>query len=429
MKKKHTANSDAPNPEAVQPKDYVVGLVSDSLCSSQTSTANSALSSLFSLTSPYSKAAFVPAPKVEQKTSCKKETSGVLSSGGSLKDIKSKKEKSLAEKKLEDREGALQNADDEDVQKSKKKVKRKALKTDDEDLLEEERAAKRQKTTWNKAEERIKLKRTVFVGNLPVSCKKKDLKKIFKDLGEIESVRFRSVLREDPTMSRRLATIRRQIDPKKPSINAYVVFNDQEGAKNALQRNRMEIQKDVIIRVDRVSQHGSHDHKRSVFIGNLSYDVTELQFRQHFEECGNVEAVRLVRDRNTGVGKGFGYVLFESTDAVMLALKLNNSELLGRKIRVKRSVKKEKVKDDRRSAGRGGQGRGGRDAGNRRGPKSGNFRAAEGSKSTGKSFQKRPGVGNKTSSDFKGKMSDPNSKKSKGLKKKFKPRKSKTVHI
>ncbi len=33
--------------------------------------------------------------------------------------------------------------------------------------------------------------------------------------------------------------------------------------------------------------------------------------REHFEECGNVEAVRLVRDRGSGMGKGFGYVLFE----------------------------------------------------------------------------------------------------------------------
>lgn len=40
-------------------------------------------------------------------------------------------------------------------------------------------------------------------------------------------------------------------------------------------------------------------------------DIDELAFRRHFEECGLVEAVRLVRDQNSGLGKGFGYILFE----------------------------------------------------------------------------------------------------------------------
>lgn len=40
-------------------------------------------------------------------------------------------------------------------------------------------------------------------------------------------------------------------------------------------------------------------------------DINELAFRRHFEECGSVEAVRLVRDQNSGLGKGFGYILFE----------------------------------------------------------------------------------------------------------------------
>lgn len=43
----------------------------------------------------------------------------------------------------------------------------------------------------------------------------------------------------------------------------------------------------------------------------VSPEVHELPFRQHFEECGAVEAVRLVRDQNSGLGKGFGYILFE----------------------------------------------------------------------------------------------------------------------
>lgn len=87
-----------------------------------------------------------------------------------------------------------------------------------------------------------------------------------------------------------------------------------------------------------------HDHKRSIFVGNLPYgehtischllfeewnitdeqsvvslkldvdvmtDVMELPLREYFEECGEVQAVRLVRDKDSGIGKGFGYILFE----------------------------------------------------------------------------------------------------------------------
>ena len=39
--------------------------------------------------------------------------------------------------------------------------------------------------------------RTVFVGNLPVTCKKQDLKKIFGDFGKIEAIRFRCAVRPD----------------------------------------------------------------------------------------------------------------------------------------------------------------------------------------------------------------------------------------
>ncbi|KAF4082993.1 hypothetical protein AMELA_G00134870 [Ameiurus melas] len=438
MKKKHAAKRATAVADASEQKGYVVGLVSDSLTADQTTPGG--LSSLFSVAATKNTPLFVPAPKPEAKAGSVKQEAGRVPGGGDAVKQKKEKQKSTAEKKLEDREEGLKNADDADEERRPKKGKRKAPEVDDDDDDDdgETLAVKRRKVAWNKAVERIKLKRTVFVGNLPVNCSKKDLKNVFKDLGAIESVRFRSVLREDPTMSRRLAAIRRQVDPKKTSINAYVVFKEEEGAVSALLRNGMEIQKDFYIRVDRVSQHSSYNHKRSIFVGNLPYDIKELPLRQHFEECGKVEAVRLVRDRNTGVGKGFGYILFESTDAVMLALKLNGSQLLERKIRVKRSVKKEKVKKENEKRGRGparrgAEGQHGRDAARERGPKTAHFKGpkhAERNKLTGNPFKKNPGTGNKTSTSFIGTMADPVSKKGKGMRKKFKPKKkSKPVHF
>lgn len=414
---------------------YVVGLVSGSLGAKQTPPSTGALSSLFS-TASSNTVVFVPAQKVQPQASPINQEADQVPITKEAPKHKTAKEKSIAEKNLQNREGALKNADDEDkVEKSQKKVKCKAQK-DDKEMEEEKRPTKRQKIKRNMAAERVKGKRTVFVGNLPVNYQKKNVKKIFKDLGAIESVRFRSVIQEDPTMSRRLATIRRQVDPKHQSINAYVVFKDEEGAVNALQRNGMEVEKDIFIRVDQVAKNNSHPHKRSIFVGNLPYDISELPLRQHFTECGEVEAVRLIRDRNSGMGKGFGYVLFESADSVMLALKLNGSELLSRKIRVMRSVKKEKEKQvtgpDRRNANRSG-GKGGEKG---KGAQTGHFKgskSATGQKSNrppGKFFKKSPGKGNKTSTSFTGEKTDPSLKKGKGQKKKFTPKKmKKNAHI
>ncbi|KAF6073625.1 RNA binding motif protein 34 [Phyllostomus discolor] len=205
--------------------------------------------------------------------------------------------------------------------------------------------SQRKKIPINPEEERLKNERTVFVGNLPVTCNKKKLKSFFKEYGPIESVRFRSVIPAEGTMSKKLAVIKRKIHPDQKNINAYVVFKDERAATKALNRNGAQIADGFRIRVDLASETSSRD-KRSVFVGNLPYRVEESAVEGHFLDCGNIVAVRIVRDPLTGVGRGFGYVLFENTDAVHLALKLNNSELMGRKLRVMRSVNKEKLKQN-----------------------------------------------------------------------------------
>lgn len=85
------------------------------------------------------------------------------------------------------REEALQNADDAEEEKRPKKAKRKAP---DDGELKEVLTAKRRKVTWNKAEERIKLKRTVFVGNLPVNCTKKVTELLWLNILQVEHLKL-----------------------------------------------------------------------------------------------------------------------------------------------------------------------------------------------------------------------------------------------
>ncbi|XP_005993404.1 RNA-binding protein 34 isoform X3 [Latimeria chalumnae] len=317
-------------------EDYIVGQVAGSLhLKTETNKAsNKQLRNLFNTTSSDVQPVFVSVPHVnskkrklnEDELDNKTKTKQSSEPGKNTVKPVAKKKFTAGEKKVADRENSLKNADEEEAKKETKANMKKSRnrllgskqKAEDENLVDsdEKNDTIHKKKRINQAAERIKNKRTVFVGNIPTSCTKQMLKSIFKEFGHIESLRFRSVARAEPTISKKLAAI----------------------------QNGMEMQSGFHIRVDLAAKSSMHDHKRSIFVGNLSYETEEEMLREHFSQCGKIVAVRIVRDRETGLGKGFGYVLFENKDAVYLALKLNHSDLNGRSLRVKQSMKKEKLK-------------------------------------------------------------------------------------
>ncbi|XP_069744159.1 RNA-binding protein 34 [Narcine bancroftii] len=257
-----------------------------------------------------------------------------------------RKELTAAEQKLAQRESALSAGDKED--KGARCMKRKWVKEQAEDgswLAVEQpmkKAAKRFRKQVTPEMEKMKNERTLFVGNLPSDYTKQMITALFKEFGPIESVRLRSVASEEHGISKKLATIQRKVHPKRNNINAYVVFRQQSDAVKALARNGSKVQTGFHLRVDLANKSNVHDHRRSVFLGNLPFDIQENDVHDHFCGCGEIKGVRIVRDQESGMGKGFGYLLFQNTDAVTLALKLNDSELKGRRVRVSRSVKKER---------------------------------------------------------------------------------------
>ena len=89
-----------------------------------------------------------------------------------------------------------------------------------------------------------------------------------------------------------------------------------------------------------------------LFIGSLSYDVTEEELRNFFEEhVGNVESARVVLDRDTGRSRGFGFVEFANDEDGKKAIQeLNGVKIKGREIVVKQAIEKE-----RREGGAGGR--------------------------------------------------------------------------
>ncbi|KAL5224524.1 hypothetical protein ABZP36_011163 [Zizania latifolia] len=72
---------------------------------------------------------------------------------------------------------------------------------------------------------------------------------------------------------------------------------------------------------------------RSVYVGNVDYGCTPEEVQQHFNSCGTVNRVTILTDK-FGQPKGFAYVEFLEVEAVQEAVKLNESELHGRQIKV-----------------------------------------------------------------------------------------------
>ncbi|KKR73162.1 MAG: RNA-binding protein, partial [Candidatus Levybacteria bacterium GW2011_GWC2_40_7] len=73
-----------------------------------------------------------------------------------------------------------------------------------------------------------------------------------------------------------------------------------------------------------------------LFIGSLDYATTDAQLEELFATIGKVLSAKVIVDRNTGQGKGFGFVEMETEELAKTAMdKLNGSDLNGRQIAVK----------------------------------------------------------------------------------------------
>ena len=105
-----------------------------------------------------------------------------------------------------------------------------------------------------------------------------------------------------------------------------------------------------------------------IYVGNLSYEVSESDLEQAFGEFGQVTSVNIIKDRRTGESKGFGFVEMSEVSAGQTAIKeMNGKELKGRELKVDQA----KERPARRSSGRGGFGSRGGGGGRRFGGRGG----------------------------------------------------------
>ena len=72
---------------------------------------------------------------------------------------------------------------------------------------------------------------------------------------------------------------------------------------------------------------------KKLYVGNLSYELSDDELKDHFSQAGNVSSANVIRYHDTGRSKGFGFVEMGSEEEAQKAIDMfNGQELKGRKM-------------------------------------------------------------------------------------------------
>lgn len=104
---------------------------------------------------------------------------------------------------------------------------------------------------------------------------------------------------------------------------------------------------------------------KKLYVGNLSYSVTEDAIRELFAQHGDVLSVKIITDQATGRSKGFGFVEMENADKAMA--ELNETSFEGRPLKVNEARERKQGQSGYRRDKRGGGGGRSRYGGGQRG--------------------------------------------------------------
>lgn len=308
-----------------------------------------------------------------------------------------KEERKAEDKKKADKAKLQKQAKEDDDSDESEEKSAEAEDSDEEDGEHAPVPVHESLTGGDKSAEVEKSNRTVFLGNVSnEAIKSKSAKKtLLRHLAsfcstlpessgphKVESIRFRSVpFASGGGVPKRASFARRDVlDETTHSTNAYAVYSTALAARKAPAALNGTVVLNRHLRVDSIAHPAAIDNKRCVFVGNLDFvdqeavaedesgkkkkprapaDVEEGLWQAFNAHTGgskdkkapkkNVEFVRVIRDRNTRVGKGFAYVQFYDGNCVEQALLLNEKKfppLLPRKIRVTRARKMAKKRED-----------------------------------------------------------------------------------
>ncbi|PSK46224.1 hypothetical protein B9Z65_5192 [Elsinoe australis] len=181
----------------------------------------------------------------------------------------------------------------------------------------------------------------MFIGGLNWETTDQSLRDYFTQFGEVSEC---TVMRDSASGRSRGFGFLTFRDPK--CVNTVMVKEHQLDGK--------------IIDPKRAIPREEQERTSKIFVGGVSQEATEHDFKTFFQQFGRVLDATLMMDKDTGRPRGFGFVTFDSEAAVDRTLQ-GPLEILGKSIEVKKAQPRgNMVNDEEGGAGRGrGRGRGG----------------------------------------------------------------------
>ncbi|MBA0704736.1 hypothetical protein Golax_016975 [Gossypium laxum] len=178
----------------------------------------------------------------------------------------------------------------------------------------------------------------LFIGGISWDTNEERLKEYFSSFGEV----VEAVIMKDRTTGRARGF-------------GFIVFSDPAVAEKVIKEKhnidgRMVEAKKAVPRDDQniMSRSTSSIHSspgpgrtRKIFVGGLASTVTESDFKKYFDQFGKITDVVVMYDHNTQRPRGFGFITYDSEEAVDKVLLKNFHELNGKMVEVKRAVPKE----------------------------------------------------------------------------------------
>lgn len=193
----------------------------------------------------------------------------------------------------------------------------------------------------------------LFIGGISWDTNEDRLREYFQTFGEVvEAVimkdratgrarGFGFVIYADPAVAERVVRQKHMIDGRTVEAKKAVPRDDQ----HILTRNHSSPSASPV-----------PARTKKIFVGGLASTVTEGDFKRYFDQFGTITDVVVMYDHNTQRPRGFGFITFDSEEAVERALMKTFHELNGKMVEVKRAVPKELSPGPSRSPLSGGSG-------------------------------------------------------------------------
>ncbi|XP_076935007.1 heterogeneous nuclear ribonucleoprotein 1-like isoform X2 [Bidens hawaiensis] len=178
----------------------------------------------------------------------------------------------------------------------------------------------------------------LFIGGISWDTDEERLKEYFSSFGQVlEAVimkdhttgrarGFGFIVFSDPVVAERVTKEKHNIDGRMVEAKKAVPRDDQ----STISRSSSSIQGSP-----------NQGRTRKIFVGGLASTVTENDFKRYFEQFGTITDVVVMYDHGTQRPRGFGFITYDSEDAVDTVLLKTFHELNGKMVEVKRAVPKE----------------------------------------------------------------------------------------